>query len=141
MRSLLLLLHRLILRLMFILNLDLHEARHLCSANRAFVSLHPHYLRALNAQAHVSAWQHHRVFGCRIAYHTLSLRLIRDVSCAVIDSIDVAQIEYGVVVEELLLHEFELKCPWHLLQQLSVRYLHRLLRSSRVVRRVYRLNR
>ena len=81
-----------------ILDLYLHKTGHLCTANRTLICLHSHDLRALNAQAHVTAWKNHGVLRCGEAYDTLSLRLISDVSGRVINTVDVIKLEDCVVI-------------------------------------------
>jgi hypothetical protein len=83
---------------LFILDFYLHEAAHLGSANGALVGLHPHNLGALNAQTHVSAGKHHRVLGRCIANHAFSLRFISNVSCIVINTIDIIQVKNCVII-------------------------------------------
>lgn len=68
------------------------------AAYGALVRLHAHYLAALDAQAHVSAGQHHRVLSHCEADHALSLRLIRYVGGGVVDTVDVIQVKDRVVV-------------------------------------------
>ena len=70
-------------------NFDLHEAGDLSSTDWAFVRLHPNDLGALNAETHVSTGQDNCVFGSSEADHTLSLGVIRDVSCCVVYAVDV----------------------------------------------------
>ena len=79
---------------------DVQKRGNLSSANRTLIGLHSDYLRALNAQAHVPAGEHHGVLGGRETHHTFSLRLICDVRCRVIDTVDVVQLENRVVVLE-----------------------------------------
>jgi len=86
------------MRHLAVFNLDLHEATDLSSADGAFVSLHPHDLRALNAQTHVSAGQHNSVLSGRVANHTLPLSLISDVRSVVVYPIDIIQVENSVIV-------------------------------------------
>lgn len=81
-----------------VLDLDLHEGRHLSTADGALIRLHAHYLRALDAQAHVAARQHHSVLGGREADDALSLGLVGDVCRGVIHSVDVVHVEDSVVV-------------------------------------------
>jgi hypothetical protein len=90
--------HLLLLSLLAILDLDLHKAGNLGAAYRTLVGLHPHDLRALNAQAHVAAREHHGVLSHCEAHHALSLGLICDVRCRVIDPVDVVELEDRVIV-------------------------------------------
>jgi hypothetical protein len=68
-----------VLSLLAILDLEFHEAGYLGAAYGALFGLHPHDLRALDAQAHVAARKHHGVLGHCETHHALSLRLICDV--------------------------------------------------------------
>jgi hypothetical protein len=86
------------LSLLTILDLDLHEAGHLGAAYGALVGLHPHDLRALNAQAHVAAREHHGVLGHSEAHHALSLGLICDVCCRVVNTVNIIELEDRVIV-------------------------------------------
>ena len=88
----------LLLLLLIVFNLDLHKARDLCTTNGTFISLHAHNLRTLNTQAHVTTGQHNCVLGDREAYNALSLSFISDVGCSVIDTVDVINLEYSVIV-------------------------------------------
>ena len=81
-----------------ILDLDLHEAGHLGAAYGALVGLHPHDLRALNAQAHVAAREHHGVLCHRETHHALSLGLICDVCCRVVNTVNVIELKDSVIV-------------------------------------------
>ena len=81
-----------------ILDLDLHKAGHLGAAYGALVGLHPHDLRALYAQTHVAAREHHGVLGHCETHHTLSLGLICDVRCRVINPVDIVELEDCVIV-------------------------------------------
>ncbi len=60
--------------------------------------MHSDDLRALNAQTHVSAGQNYSVLGCGVANNALSLRVICDVGCVVVDTVDVIQVKDRVVV-------------------------------------------
>ena len=81
-----------------IFDLDLHKAGHLGAAYGALVGLHPHDLRALYAQAHVAAREHYGVLGHCETHHALSLGLICDVCCRVIDPVDVVELEDRIIV-------------------------------------------
>lgn len=86
--------------------LYLQKAADCSTADRAFVRLHPYYLRAVDAQAHVSARQHHGVLVCRVADHALLLTFISQISGSVVNSENVVQVHNLVVVEQLLLQKF-----------------------------------
>ena len=77
------------------------------TADWALICLHTHYLGAVDAQTHVSAWEHYRVFGRGVADNAFALRLVGYVGRIVVYSIDVIQIHNLVIIEELLLQEFE----------------------------------
>ena len=81
-----------------VLNFDLHEWRDLSPADGALIGLHAHDLTALDAETHVPAWQHDCVLSGRVTNHTLSLCFISDVCCVVVNSVQVIQIKYRVVV-------------------------------------------
>lgn len=128
-----------------LLDLDLHEAGDGRPADGALVGLHAHDLRALDAEAHVAAGQHHGVLrGCE-ADHALALGLVRDVRRCVVDAVDVVQVEDRVVVlhegysmkaayEEFLFEELVFECAGALLEELAVGYLNRLLGPALVAR-------
>lgn len=44
------------------------------------------------------AWEHNCVLCCGVADDALSLSLISNVCSSVVDTVDVIQVEYGVVV-------------------------------------------
>jgi hypothetical protein len=78
------------------------ETAHSCSANRTLVCLHPHNLRAVDAQAHVSAGQHHGIFvGC-IADDAFFLAFIDEISRKVVDAVNVIEVHNLIVVQKLL---------------------------------------
>ena len=69
--------------------LNVKEAAHRSSADWALVSLHPHDLRAVDTQAHVSAGQHHGVFVGRVADHALFLALVLELGSIVVVSVNI----------------------------------------------------
>jgi hypothetical protein len=83
------------------------EATDRSPANGALVRLHPHDLTAVNTEAHVSAGEHHGVLGRSVANDALLLALIRNISCIIIDAVNVIQVHNLVIIEQLLLQEFE----------------------------------
>lgn len=121
--------------------LDVEEATNSGSADRALVGLHSDYLAAVNTQTHVSAWQHHSVFVGRVADNTLFLALIGKVGSVVINSIDVIEVHYLVVVQQLLTDVLEADVVGAVSLELSIRELNVSLSSTGVVLWVHRLNR
>ena len=86
--------------------LDMQKARNRSSTYRTLVCLHPHDLRAVDAQTHVSARQHDRVFGGLVADNAFFLGLVVEVRSHIINSIDVIKIHNLIVVQKLLLDVF-----------------------------------
>jgi hypothetical protein len=135
-----------------LLDLDLHEAGDCGPANGALVGLHADNLRALNAQTHVAAREHHCILSSCEANDTLSLSLVRDIGSCVVDAVDVVQVKDRVVVlhslvtgwkayEEFLFQELVFEGARTLLEELTVGYLNRLLRPALVTRWVKGLDR
>ena len=81
----------------------MEEAAHLGPTDRALVGLHADDLATVDAQAHVAAGQDHRVLVCCVAHNALLLGVVSQVSCIVVDSINVVQVHDLVIIEELLL--------------------------------------
>ena len=68
------------------------------SANRTLVCLHPDDLTAVNTQTHVPTGKDDCVLGGCVAYYAFFLAFVSQIGCIIIDSIDVVQIHYLVVV-------------------------------------------
>ena len=123
-------------------DLDLHETGHLCSTNWTFVSLHPDNLWALNAEAHVPTGKHNCVLCSCEANDTFFLRLVYNVSCYVVNAVNVVHVKDRIVIlkriimrityKELLLEELKFQCAWAVLQKLAVSDLNWFLRSSSI---------
>ena len=87
----------------------MQEGADLGPANWALVRLHSDDLAAVDAEAHVAARQHDRVFGGGVADDALLLTLVSQVGGAVIDPVDIIQIHNLIIIEQLLLLVFELE--------------------------------
>ena len=88
----------------------MQERADLRSADWTLVGLHAYNLTAVNTEAHVSAREHDRVLCRRVAYNAFLLTLICQISCAIINTVDVVEVHDLVVVEQLLLLVFVPEC-------------------------------
>ena len=78
--------------------LDLHEAADLSSAYGALIGLHSNDLRALDAEAHVSAGEDNCILGSSVADNTFLLGVICNVCSIIVYSVNVVQVKYFVVI-------------------------------------------
>ena len=86
------------------------EERAYCGpTDRTLVCLHTHDLTAVNAKTHMAAGKNNCVLCSRVANHTFSLGFVSNVGGIVVYSIDIIQVHDLVVIEKLLLQEFETK--------------------------------
>jgi len=69
--------------------LDLQEAADRGSTNGAFVSLHPDDLGAVDAETHMSAWQHDGILVRRVAHNAFFLAFISQICSSIVNSVDV----------------------------------------------------
>jgi len=110
------------------------------TADRALVSLHPHDLAAVDAQAHVAAGQDHGVLCRRVADDALFLRVVSQVGLVVVGSVDFVEVHNLIVVEQLLLQELEPQIVGSVLLEGAVGVLNILAALAHIVLRVDRLD-
>ena len=79
------------------------------TANGTLVVLHAHDLTAVNAEAHVAAWQHYSILLGSVADDALALTLVVEIGLVGTISVDVVQVHYLVVVKQFLLDSLVLQ--------------------------------
>lgn len=87
--------------------LNVEEAADGGTADWAFVCLHSDDLTAINAQAHVATREDNCVLVRSIAYNALLLAFVNKIGGIIVNSIDVLQVHYLIVVQKFLLEVLE----------------------------------
>ncbi len=83
--------------MLVVFDLNLHKAGYLRATYGTLICLHSDDLRALNAEAHVSARKHYRVLGCGKTHDTFTLGFICDVGCRVVYAVNVVHLKDCIV--------------------------------------------
>jgi len=117
------------------------KAAYCCPTDWTLVRLHTHNLTAIDTKAHVSAGKYNSILIGRVADYTFFLALVDEVCGNVVNSIDVIEVHNLIIVEELLLQEFEPESVCAIIFELTVGKLDVLFALSAInfwINRFYR---